>query len=309
MSGPIELVRRDDPTGLALLYACASCGTVYTPHSTRDDDGHDHARLAAAGCRACMPHDQARNEADQSAEGRRTAQIAAARHVTDLGFCFSDRNGRCYPSVQEAAESGETGVFGSLFHPFAIDAGSMVSAILEEHHEGCSEDDLEGLSELHEAIDAFNATQTKGSYSMDDKRWQGIGQTETFAMIKPDATARGVEDAMIADIEAAGFRVKQAERRVLRREEAEFLYDEHRRRDHFNDLVDYTISGDVVLLRLEGDDQNTPGAFRKLMGATDRTKADPGTLRERYAVGYRENSVHGSDSPDAAVNELAYFFK
>jgi len=130
----------------------------------------------------------------------------------------------------------------------------------------------------------------------------------TFAMIKPDATARGVEDAMIADMEAAGFVVERREPVRLVREQAEWLYREHSGRDHFEGLVDYTVSGDVVLLLLRHDDGGAAPLFRRLMGATDRTKAAEGTLRARYAVGYRENSIHGSDSTEAAAAEIDHFF-
>jgi nucleoside-diphosphate kinase len=127
-------------------------------------------------------------------------------------------------------------------------------------------------------------------------------------MIKPDATARGVQDDMIRDIEAAGFSVDRRRTCVLSREQAEWLYRDHAGKEHFPALVDYTISGEVVVLLLSREDGDAPAAFRRLMGPTDRTKAGPDTLRARYAVGYRENSVHGSDSPDAADAEIGYFW-
>jgi len=131
---------------------------------------------------------------------------------------------------------------------------------------------------------------------------------KTFGMIKPDATGRGVQNDMIADIEAAGFVVDENVQRKLTRDEAEWLYREHAARDHFAALVDYTVSGEVVLLRLSHEEGDAPRRFRDLMGPTDRTKAPEGTLRARYAIGYRENSVHGSDSPEAAAAELGHFF-
>lgn len=308
MPKPIELVRRDAPDGKAELYACGNCGVTYSPRIYADKNGDAHARAAAEDCKACKPHEQVTEERQESGETWRHKKIANATQVYDLDFCFSDDGDNCYPSVEDAAEAGETGVFGSVFHPFRLDESSIINSILGEHHEDADQSNLIGLERLLDAIEEFNAAQTDGSYTMDDKRWQKIEQNETFAMIKPDATARGVENEMIADIEAAGFRVKQSERRVLERREAERLYEEHRRRDHFKDLVDYTISGEVILLHLESDHDNTPAAFRKLMGATDHTKADPGTLRAKYAIGYRENSVHGSDSPRAAIDEISYFF-
>lgn len=132
--------------------------------------------------------------------------------------------------------------------------------------------------------------------------------SRTFGMIKPDATARGVEDAMISDIEAAGFVVEQRRRGTMTRDDAEWLYREHAGRDHFDGLVDYTISGEVVMLLLSHPEGDAQSRFRQLMGPTDRTKAPEGTLRNRYAVGYRENSVHGSDSSDAATAEIDHFF-
>ena len=132
--------------------------------------------------------------------------------------------------------------------------------------------------------------------------------SRTFAMIKPDATARGVEKAMIADMEAAGFRVVETRRTRLTDEQAGWLYREHAARDHFQGLVAYTVSDDVVLLVLERDGTEAALEFRSLMGPTDSTKAASHTLRARYAVGYRENSIHGSDGPDAASQEIPYFF-
>lgn len=133
-------------------------------------------------------------------------------------------------------------------------------------------------------------------------------KTTTFGMIKPDATQRGIQANMIRDIEAAGFTVEQQVQRRMTREEAEWLYREHAGRDHFQGLVDYTVSGDVVMLLLSHASGDAARRFRTLMGPTDRTRAPRETLRHRYAVGYRENSVHGSDSPEAATAELAYFF-
>lgn len=131
---------------------------------------------------------------------------------------------------------------------------------------------------------------------------------KTFGMIKPDATERGVQDSMIADIEAAGFTLLDRRECRMTRDEAEWLYREHAGRDHFQGLVDYTVSGDVVMMLLSHPQGDAPRRFRDLMGPTDRTKAPEGTLRARYAVGYRENSVHGSDSPEAADAEMARFF-
>lgn len=309
MGQPIEFVRRGRADAPTELYACPDCGTIYSPRIYAGDNGDEHARQAASDCASCRTHEEVSCRSSDMADERRRKEIAAATEVHDLGYCFSDNGDQCYPSVEDAAEAGETGVFGASFRPFSIDAGWLIEGILSDHHEEASEDDLDGLGDLMRAVEEFNRRQTQGSYHMDNKRWQRIPQNETFAMIKPDATARGVEDAMIADIEAAGFRVVRRERRRLQREEAERLYEEHSRRDHFSALVDYTISGEVVLLHLQSDHDDTATAFRALMGPTDRNAAGPETLRARYAVGYRENSIHGSDSPASAIGELAYFFK
>lgn len=243
-------------------------------------------------------------------ERRRDAEkkrAAKATRTTGLEACFSLDGERFYNDPQEAAEAGEPAVYGATFVRFAIDPHSLVESILNDHHDDAEEGDLEDLDQLYNAIEQFNKAQTKGTYHMDDKIIQELTQDRTFAMIKPDATARGVEDAMVADIEAAGFRVLERVRRRLTDEEARWLYREHAERSHYDDLVAYTVSGDVVLLLLEGDQDNVPAAFRSLMGPTDRTKAEAHTLRARYAVGYRENSIHGSDSPGAAIDEIRYF--
>ncbi len=307
---PLELVRRgagaDAP---AELYACAGCGHVYSPriYACGVDEGRIHARKAAEDCISCRrenEHPDALVERSNEAQQRRAAK---ARRTTGLEHCFSLDGERFYADPAEAAEAGEMAVYAATFRPFSLDAGSVISSILSDHHEDADESDLEGLRELCKAIDNFNKTQTRGSYHMDDSQIQELTQSRTFAMIKPDATARGVEEDMIRDIEAAGFRVLERTRRKLEEDEARWLYREHAARSHYGDLVAYTVSGDVVLLLLEGDDDNVPAAFRKLMGATDHTKAAPGTLRAKYAVGYRENSIHGSDSPAAAIDEIQYF--
>lgn len=130
---------------------------------------------------------------------------------------------------------------------------------------------------------------------------------QTFAMIKPCAQARGVASFMKADIDAAGFRIEQEAELTLSREQAEWLYREHREKSHFNDLVDFTISGPVTIMVLGGDGDDVPSQFRKLMGPTDISKAAPDTLRGKYAEDFRRNSIHGSDGNESASFELAYF--
>jgi nucleoside-diphosphate kinase len=128
----------------------------------------------------------------------------------------------------------------------------------------------------------------------------------TFSIIKPDATARNVTGAINAMIEKAGLRIVAQKRMKMSREQAETFYAVHRARPFFGELVDFMISGPVVVQVLEGE--NAVAAYRDLMGATDPAKAAPGTIRKLHAVSIGENSVHGSDAADTAQKEIAQFF-
>jgi nucleoside-diphosphate kinase len=128
----------------------------------------------------------------------------------------------------------------------------------------------------------------------------------TFSIIKPDATARNVTGAINAMIEKSGLRVVAQKRIKMSREQAETFYAVHRARPFFGELVDFMISGPVVVQVLEGE--NAVAAYRDLMGATDPAKAAPGTIRKLHAVSIGENSVHGSDAADTAQMEIAQFF-
>jgi nucleoside-diphosphate kinase len=128
----------------------------------------------------------------------------------------------------------------------------------------------------------------------------------TFSIIKPDATARNVTGAINAMIEKAGLRIVAQKRIKMSREQAETFYAVHRARPFFGELVDFMISGPVVVQVLEGE--NAVAAYRDLMGATDPAKAAPGTIRKLHAVSIGENSVHGSDAADTAQKEIAQFF-
>jgi len=128
----------------------------------------------------------------------------------------------------------------------------------------------------------------------------------TFSIIKPDATARNLTGAINAMIEQAGLRIVAQKRVKMSRQQAETFYAIHRQRPFFRELVDFMISGPVVVQVLEGD--NAVAAYRDLMGATDPAKAAPGTIRKVYAKSISENSVHGSDAADTAENEIAQFF-
>jgi nucleoside-diphosphate kinase len=128
----------------------------------------------------------------------------------------------------------------------------------------------------------------------------------TFSIIKPDATARNLTGAINAMIEQAGLRIIAQKRVVISRAQAETFYAVHRQRPFFGELVDFMISGPVVVQVLEGE--NAIAAYRDLMGATDPAKAAPGTIRKAFAKSISENSVHGSDAPDTAQKEIAQFF-
>jgi len=128
----------------------------------------------------------------------------------------------------------------------------------------------------------------------------------TFSIIKPDATARNLTGAINAMIEQAGLRIIAQRRTRITREQAETFYTVHRARPFFGELVEFMISGPVVVQVLEGE--NAIARYRDLMGATDPAKAAPGTIRKVHARSIGENSVHGSDAPDTAVKEIAQFF-
>jgi nucleoside-diphosphate kinase len=128
----------------------------------------------------------------------------------------------------------------------------------------------------------------------------------TFSIIKPDATARNLTGAINAMIEQTGLRIVAQKRVLINRAQAETFYAVHRERPFFGELVDFMISGPVVVQVLEG--QNAIAAYRDLMGATDPAKAAAGTIRKAFANSIGENSVHGSDAPDTAAKEIAQFF-
>jgi nucleoside-diphosphate kinase len=128
----------------------------------------------------------------------------------------------------------------------------------------------------------------------------------TFSIIKPDAVARNLTGAINALIEQAGLRIVAQKRVRITREQAETFYAVHKERPFFRELVDFMISGPVVVQVLEGE--NAIAKYRDIMGATDPAKAAPGTIRKTYAKSIGENSVHGSDAADTAAKEIAQFF-
>ena len=128
----------------------------------------------------------------------------------------------------------------------------------------------------------------------------------TFSILKPDATERNLTGAINAIIEKSGLRIVAQRRVRISREQAEKFYAVHRERPFFRELVEFMISGPVVVQVLEGE--NAIARYREVMGATDPSKAADGTIRKVHARSIGENSVHGSDAPDTAVREIAQFF-
>src|SRR5947199_1344235 len=128
----------------------------------------------------------------------------------------------------------------------------------------------------------------------------------TFSIIKPDATKRNLTGAVNAIIEKTGLRIVAQKRVRITREQAETFYGVHRARPFFGELVEFMTSGPVVVQVLEGE--GAIARYRDIMGATDPAKAASGTIRKTHAKSIGENSVHGSDAPDTAAQEIAQFF-
>ncbi len=133
-----------------------------------------------------------------------------------------------------------------------------------------------------------------------------MASERTLSIIKPDAVAKNVIGKIYSRFEEAGLRIVAAQMRHLSVAEAEGFYAVHRERPFFRDLVKFMISGPVMVQVLEGDDAIAKN--RELMGATDPRKAAPGTIRADFAESIDANAVHGSDSPETARQEIAYFF-
>lgn len=128
----------------------------------------------------------------------------------------------------------------------------------------------------------------------------------TFSILKPDATRRNLTGQINAVFEQHGLRIVAQRRIHLSTAQAETFYGAHRERGFFRDLVTFMTSGPVVVQVLEGEDAIAQN--RKIMGATNPANADEGTIRKLFAESIEANSVHGSDSPEAAAHEIAYFF-
>jgi nucleoside-diphosphate kinase len=128
----------------------------------------------------------------------------------------------------------------------------------------------------------------------------------TFSIIKPDATKRNLTGKIIAKFEDAGLRVVASKRIQMSKAQAEGFYAVHKERPFFGELVEFMISEPVVVQVLEGEDAIAKN--REVMGATNPAEAADGTIRKEFALSIGENSVHGSDAPETAAEEIKYFF-
>jgi nucleoside-diphosphate kinase len=134
-----------------------------------------------------------------------------------------------------------------------------------------------------------------------------MASERTLSIVKPDAVARNLIGEICTRLERGGLRIVAARMTHLRREQAESFYDVHKERSFFRDLVEYMISGPILVQVLEGDDAIARN--RELMGATDPKKAAPDTIRAEFGESIERNAVHGSDSAETAAREVAFFFK
>jgi len=133
-----------------------------------------------------------------------------------------------------------------------------------------------------------------------------VSVERTLSIIKPDAVAKNVIGEIYSRFEKAGLKIVQAKMQHLSREQTEGFYAVHRERPFFNDLVAFMISGPVMIQALEGE--NAIAMNRDLMGATNPAEAAAGTIRADFAESIDANAVHGSDAPETAKAEIAYFF-
>jgi nucleoside-diphosphate kinase len=133
-----------------------------------------------------------------------------------------------------------------------------------------------------------------------------MAQERTFSIVKPDGVEKNLIGEVYRRVEAAGLQIIAARMLQLRKDQAEQFYDVHRERPFFADLVSYMTSGPVMVQVLEGD--NAIAKNRELMGATNPSEADSGTIRADFAESIEQNVVHGSDGPDTAAAEINFFF-
>jgi len=131
-------------------------------------------------------------------------------------------------------------------------------------------------------------------------------EEKTLAIIKPDAVIRGLAGTIIDRIYQGGLQVAAMKMLHLTKSQAEGFYEVHKGKPFFDSLTDFMSSGPIVVMVLKGD--NAISRWRELMGATDPAKAAEGTIRKDFALNIEKNSVHGSDAPETAATEIAYFF-
>ena len=130
---------------------------------------------------------------------------------------------------------------------------------------------------------------------------------QTLSIIKPDAVERNLSEEIKQEFIKNGFKISKEKKIKLEKSEAEKFYQVHQSKPFYNDLCSYLSSGPIVVMIL--DRENAILENRKLMGATDPTKAEEGTIRKKYGISIDKNSVHGSDSPENAKIEINFFFK
>ena len=128
----------------------------------------------------------------------------------------------------------------------------------------------------------------------------------TLSIVKPDAVRKNVIGKILDCFESADLKIVASKMLVLSRSEAESFYEIHREKAFFSELIDYMISGPVIVQVLEGE--NAIQRNRQVMGATNPQEADPGTIRANFAESVQANAVHGSDGPETACNEISFFF-
>jgi nucleoside-diphosphate kinase len=128
----------------------------------------------------------------------------------------------------------------------------------------------------------------------------------TLAIIKPDAVSRGLAGPILARVDKAGFRIAAIKSLRLTRDEAEGFYAVHRGKGFFAELTEFMSSGKIIVIVLEAE--NAIMRWRETMGATDPSKAAPGTIRKEFGTSIQNNCTHGSDAPETAAFEIAYFF-
>lgn len=252
-------------------------------------------------CPTCLKTNAARRESDyylKNATECCVVKYAPKRTPKNEPFdgpCF-DEGGSFYMDVEDARDQGVRWVTKAEFVPYELNIGNVINSLLEDHHEDASPSDLQGLGDLELAIKTFNDRQKSGSY-YEGRQSMKIPYTKTFAMVKPCAFDAGKTEEIVSLISDAGYTVEQRKTAVIKRKDARDLYAEHREKSHFNDLVDFTISGPVELMIISGGD-STPDDFRAF--AMEH-------IRPKYTETQRRNGIHTSDNPDSAMREIEIF--